>query len=378
MAKYSHTEQHTHPNFPRLAVLLPSTTKNYLARTYLNGRLRYQSTKTDRLPTAFSIAAKWYSALIDTDAKDARKHPAPENTMAQAHEAFLATRTGSKLLGSTKAWNLSVEDFWAHRRIDEITPIVFREFYAQRRNVDGVKEHTLHKNVIHIRQVLTHCVENAQLSALPFIPKLNKIVNNPRRWLTHDEWKHLQAVSKQRIKDALNTRTIQQRQDCHDFAMFMVHSMMRVGEVQNLTFYDCALAKNSKGEPVLICDVRHSKTGHRPNVVCLSGAASVYSRRKTADTKPTDLLFQHTTTRAFRELMIAAGLYVDADGETRNQKSLRATAISFRVLDGSANLALIARNAGTSIGSIDLFYAKYLRGTDDLDALTSIKRTRKK
>ena len=64
--------------------------------------------------------------------------------------------------------------------------------------------------------------------------------------------------------------------------------------------------------------------------------------------------------------------------ETRNQKSLRATAISFRVLDGSANLALIARNAGTSIGSIDLFYAKYLRGTDDLDAITTIKRTRKK
>ena len=55
-----------------------------------------------------------------------------------------------------------------------------------------------------------------------------------------------------------------------------------------------------------------------------------------------------------------------------------ATAISFRVLDGSANLALIARNAGTSIGSIDLFYAKYLRGTDDMDALTSIKRTNKK
>ena len=379
MPKYSHTEQHPHPKFPRLVLLLPSTTKNYLARTYLNGRLRYQSTKTDRLPTAFSIAAKWYSALLDIGAKDARKHPKPQNTMAHAHEAFLATRTGSKLISSTMVWNSHVEEFWAHRRIDEITPLVFREFYAQRRNVDGVKEHTLHKNVIHIRQVLKHCVENGQLSALPFIPKLNKITHNPRRWLTHAEWKHLQAVSKHRIKDAApNTRTVQQRQDCHDFAMFMVHSMMRVGEVQHLTFRDCSLAKNSKGEPVLICDVRHSKTGHRPNVVCLSGAASVYSRRKTAETKPTDPLFQHTTTRAFKELMIAADLYVDADGETRNQKSLRATAISFRVLDGSANLALIARNAGTSIGSIDLFYAKYLRGTDDLDALTTIKRTRKR
>ncbi|MSO31175.1 MAG: hypothetical protein EXQ48_09620, partial [Acidobacteria bacterium] len=130
-----------------MVLLLPSTTKNYLARTYLNGRLRYQSTKTNRLPTAFSIAAKWYSALLDTGAKVARKHPKPENTMAHAHEAFLATRTGSKLISSKSVWNSHVEEFWAHRRIDEITPLVFREFYAQRRNVDGVKEHTLHKNV---------------------------------------------------------------------------------------------------------------------------------------------------------------------------------------------------------------------------------------
>ena len=166
--------------------------------------------------------------------------------MEYAHEAFLATRTGSKLLNSKMQWNSSVERFWADRRIDEITPLVFREFYAQRRNVDGVKEHTLHKNVIHIRQVLKHCVENGQLSALPFIPKLNKIVHNPRRWLTHEEWKHLQAVSKQRIKDAApNIRTVQQRQDCHDFAMFIVHSMMRVAEAQSLTFRDCSLAKNS-------------------------------------------------------------------------------------------------------------------------------------
>jgi hypothetical protein len=103
------------------------------------------------------------------------------------------------------------------------------------------------------------------------------------------------------------------------------------------------------------------------------GAASVYRRRKTAATKLDDLLFPNKTVATFRELLIAAELYVDQDGERRNQKSLRATAISFRVLDGAANLALIARNAGTSIGSIDLYYAKYLRGTDDLDALTHIK-----
>lgn len=61
----------------------------------------------------------------------------------------------------------------------------------------------------------------------------------------------------------------------------------------------------------------------------------------------------------FRELLIAAGLRTDAFGNTRNLKSLRATAISFKLLDG-VDIFLVARNAGTSITQIDNFYAKRL------------------
>jgi hypothetical protein len=43
-------------------------------------------------------------------------------------------------------------------------------------------------------------------------------------------------------------------------------------------------------------------------------------------------------------------------------------------LDGSAEIALIAKNSGTSIQPISNFYAKHLRGTDDLDALSNINR----
>ena len=282
MTKYSHTETHIHPKHPRLALVLPSTSKNFLARTYLNGRLRYKSTKTDRLVTGFRIAAEWYATLLAGDAKTARQHPAPKGRMSDAHGAFLTTRTGGELSQSIRRWNTSVRDFWAHRRPDEITPAVFREFYAQRRNVDKIKEHTLRKDVSHIRQILKHCVETGLLPALPFIPQLNKIEHNPRRWLEPHEWKHLQAVSKERIKAASpNARLVQQRQDCHDFATFMVHSMMRVGELEHLMFRDCQLRKNSQGVEALVCDVRHSKTGPRPNVVCMVGAASVYRRRKT-------------------------------------------------------------------------------------------------
>ena len=115
--------------------------------------------------------------------------------MSDAHEAFLATRTGGQRLESTKRWSTSVRDFWGHRRVDEITPAVFREFYTHRRNVENIKEHTLKKDVSHIRQILKHCVETGTLSTLPFIPQLNKLEHNPRRWLELHEWKRLQAVS---------------------------------------------------------------------------------------------------------------------------------------------------------------------------------------
>jgi len=64
----------------------------------------------------------------------------------------------------------------------------------------------------------------------------------------------------------------------------------------------------------------------------------------------------------FQALLKEAGLLVDAQGFRRNLKSLRATAISFRLLEAGpkANLLMIARAAGTSVQMIDQFYAKRL------------------
>ena len=90
-----------------------------------------------------------------------------------------------------------------------------------------------------------------------------------------------------------------------------------------------------------------------------------------------DLIFKDDSVRAFQSLLKAADLYEDGDGNTRNRKALRATGISFRILEG-ANVTLIANNSGTSINSISNFYAKHLRGTDDIDALTSITRLPKR
>ena len=53
-------------------------------------------------------------------------------------------------------------------------------------------------------------------------------------------------------------------------------------------------------------------------------------------------------------------MHRDGHGFARNFKSLRATAIAFRVLEPNPDLLMIARQAGTSVAMVDTFYAKRL------------------
>ena len=375
---FSVIEQHTHPKHSRLVLLLTSKSQNFLARTYLKGKLRYKSTSTPRLTTAFRVGGEWYADLLRSVLSEATPRPKHSKVVQTIGDAFAQYRRQlppKQLAYADATWG-PLRLFWGERDIGSITPTVFKEFYALRRS-SGIGNHTLHKNITLIRQILKHCAEEEMIAALPFIPRIGKIAHNPRKWLSPEEWKHLQDVSRQRIKAADNVRTRQQRQDCHDFMIFMVHSMMRVDEIGNVRFGDCELATNGQGDDVLIVNVRVSKTGPRPNVVCLVGAASVYKRRLTEEVSDENLIFQKGTRDSFRALLKDADLYEDGDGNRRNRKALRATGISFRILEG-ANVTLIADNSGTSINSISNFYAKHLRGTDDIDALTSITRLTKR
>jgi hypothetical protein len=374
---FSIIEKHTHPKHPRLVFLLTSQSQNFLARTYLKGKLRYKSTSTPSLRTAFRVGDEWYVDLkrrVLSEPPSRPKHSKVVQTLGDVFAQYRRHLSSKQLPDAEMIWS-AIRSFWENRDILSITPTVFKEFYAVRRST-GVGNHTLHKNVTLIRQILKHCAEEEMIAAIPFIPRIGKIEQNPKKWLSPDEWQHLRGVSRQRIKSATNVRTRHQRQECHDFMVFMVHSMMRVDEVKHLRFGDCELAMNGQGDDVLIVNVRVSKTGPRPNVVCLVGAASVYKRRLTKEATDEDLIFKDDHVRAFQSLLKAADLYEDGSGNTRNRKSLRATGISFRILEG-ANVTLIANNSGTSISSISNFYAKHLRGTDDIDALTTITRLTK-
>jgi hypothetical protein len=203
-----------------------------------------------------------------------------------------------------------------------------------------------------IRQTLKHAIEEGYLTHLPAIPRPGTIDSNPRPWLTPSEWEHLRTLSQQRIADAPNSRTKQQRIDLDHFMRFMIASQARVDEIRNLRFRDCRyrLAADGKTPEVLVCTVT-GKRGTRDLVADHDAVEIVNSRSG----KPGDLIFPHTQRDAFKELLLAAGLRIDASGRTRNLKSIRCSAISFAVLAGR-DVVSIAKNAGTSIAMISNFY----------------------
>jgi integrase len=366
-------ESHLHPKYPRLHLQLRSNSRYWQGLTSIDGKKVLKSLKTTDLKTALKLGEDFYKKVLRASVHDARQHPldrlAVDPTVSEVFKAYRSTLPKSKREYADMKWS-TIQDFWRTLVVTEITTRTFRDFYAWRRRMktrtgETVKNHSIHKDMMVIRQTLKYAIEEGHITALPIIPKVGKIESNPRPWLSRDEWSLLAAVSAKRIGEATGNRKLQkQRQDLDDFIMFLVESMMRVGELRELTVGQVTVVKEQKGKHSahLLIDV-HGKRGHR-TAIAGEEAVEIYTRRSKG-LKVTDLLFPVGQRDAFRELLIAAKLRTDAFGNERNLKSLRATSISLRILaqaadGGTPNLLMIARNAGTSVAMIDNFYARRL------------------
>ncbi len=341
MPKVQILESHAHPKFPRLYVQLRSNSRFYQAVTYLDNKQRQKSLKQSHLPTAFKFAEDWYRRECRASVSFGMQHPIAElttdPTMAELFATYRASLPEKKQAYANQKWG-PIADFWRALSVRTINAATFRDFYKWRRKTNA-KNHTIRKDVVLVRQTLKRAVEDEIIDSLPMIPAVGAVETNPRPWLTPDEWKRLLKVSEQRIKESRSVRIRQDRRDCHDLAVFIVHSMMRVGEALSVRFRDCRLDKNAEGEKILVCHVAGKRGGR--TCVALMGAASVYERRlKAAGGKTGGLLFERHSRDSFRQLLEAADLYVDPKTNfERNYKALRATGISFRVMEPGAKPA---------------------------------------
>jgi hypothetical protein len=351
-------EQHTHPSWDRLAIIRRNTSRFYHCRTYLDGRLVQHSLRTDKLTLALKLAEEWYLVQLRASRAKEKEHPheqAELPILAELFQNYSAELTTVQMKEAKMRWS-PIQGFWGKVELPAIGPQTFKQFYVWRRkNRKNISNHTLHKDVVLVRQMLKYAVEAGHIPALPSIPVPGKIEPNPRPWLTREEWETLCKHAEARIHDvAHDARLARQRQETYDIARFMVASMCRVKEWQRLTFAHCKVEQVG-AQQTLRMELQ-GKKGFRIGYAS-PDAVKIYERRKGEEGK--SKLFAQHHVRAFKKLLEDANLYYDAFGNTRNYKSLRATAISFALLKG-VDIIWVARNAGTSIEMIDKFYAKRL------------------
>jgi integrase len=320
--------------------------------------------RSDALSTSLKLAGEWYARECRASVTFGHKHPlerlTSNPTIAELLQSHVAGLTPKKKADALMRWG-PIAPFWRALLVSDITYQTFKKFLTWRRKLNPhVKPNTLHKDLMLIRVILNYALNEEFISQMPRMPSAGTITKNPRPWFTPTEWTHLIAVSEARINEAATLhqeRVILQRLELHEFMQAMVATMARVDELLGVRWCDVTLEKGA-----VVAQVT-GKRGTR-TLVAPKEAATIFRNRKKRllpTVGNTNRIFPTHHRDAFRELLIAAKLRTNAQGYTRNLKSLRCTGISFRILESkNPNLLMIARNAGTSVAQIDDFYCKRL------------------
>src|SRR6266536_3062958 len=320
------------------------------ARTFLQGKLVQKSTGERTLHAATKIATDWYLDLRDRTRRGEHLHG---RAFAASAEAFLQHANQVREVGEVQRGQYRIKgnllkpyfDGVKITDIDTSFLLALREKLSLKKTQLGtlVKPATLKKDLDFVRLVLKFAKNiEKNLSDLPEFPSFRgeawEVIPSPRPFLDHDQWVKLRKLGKARIAEAgLNPRTQRQRQELYWFMLVSVGAALRVGEAYSLRWRDCELITlndKDKTEAVHMKVLgKHSRGGHREEAYGMFGAVTAFKAMQKArpDAKPDDPLFTENHREGIKELLKEAKLRENADGATRDAKSLRQTGISLRL-----------------------------------------------
>lgn len=361
----------------RLRLERRNTSPMLYARTYIQGKSLVFRTKETNLVTATDVARDWYVGLLERARKGEQIHGRMFNEVAETFLAH-ANRVQEVSHGQRDQYRVKLnllKPLFAGVKVTDVDA----KFLLDLRNIRAkavtqrgtpVKPATIKKDLIAVRLVLRFAKEWEKcLDDLPEFPSFRgkawAVVPSPRPFLDYDQWTKVRDLAKERAADSkLNPRTQRQRQELHWFLLMCVGAALRVGEAYSLRWKDCEVVRLDDKENTEAVHMKvlgkHSRGGKREDAYGLFGAVSAFTAMKAArpDAKPDDYLFEENHREGMKELLTAADLRTDADGRTRDAKSLRQTGISMRLDRGPANIDYrdVAKWARTSPAMVVAFY----------------------
>ena len=354
--------------------------------TFLEGKKRRASTKTDSLAQAKDFAEDWYLTLRN---KRIRGELLSEKTFAQVADKFLqeymvmtdGERNADYVRGHKARLHNHLIPFFGEKGISQVNAGLVQDYRMYRLqgdpNYKPPSRSTMHHEIVTLRQVLKTARRHGWLDALPDMSVPYRASNkvSHRGWFSPEEYKRLYTATRENIKKAGNSYHRGLAEQLHDKILFMANTGIRPDEANLLEYRDVEIVEDeASGQTILEIEVR----GKRGVGYCKSMPSAVrpFERLvKRNEPEPTDRLFPHDHKKQFNRILNELGLKIDRQGNRRTLYSLRHSYISFRLLEG-ADIYQIAKNCRTSVEMIEKHYAVHLKNSLDATAINTRKPRR--
>jgi len=344
--------------------------------TFMEGKKRRASTKSESLARAKDFAEDWYLELRD---KKRAGELLSERTFAQVADQFLkeyeiiteGDRNAKYVQDHHSRLRNHLNPYFGKMGLSKVTPGMVQEYRIARLNSERppAKSTMLHE-IVTLRQVLKTAVRHGWLDRMPDLSMPYKSAGKVahRAWFSQAEYKQLYEATRQNIKDAKSVYHERMARQLHDKILFMANTGIRPDEANWLEYRDVEIVEDdATGETILEIEVR----GKRGVGYCksTSGAVRPFERMKERNQPlPTDRLFPVDHKKQFNRILEEQGLKFDRQGNRRTLYSLRHSYISFRLLEG-ADIYQIAKNCRTSVEMIEKHYAVHLKNQLDAAAI---------
>jgi len=364
-------------------------------RYYTQKRVLKKSTKTENKKLAIEFAKKFYEDIL---LRERKLLPLGSSSSFEKVAQELIIEQSQLIERGERSEKLNIND--EQKLVKDILPrfgkmnlkdITYKHLnqFASELSQRKLKPATINNHLNLVHKVLALGQRENLIQNIPQFPKIKR-EDSPRGWFNLDEYDLLKNTIKDEIKLKTNIRGHEITDEMRFLVTFMVNTFLRPSDIKQLRHRNVQILSDKN--TYLRIQTDSSKTINTP-IVSMQDAVGIYNdlinfqTSKGRGVKKEDFVFfphlanreyaLQTMRRQFDHILEKSDLKNTSTGEPRTLYSCRHSAIMFRLTMGeSIDLLTLARNARTSVGMIERFYAKPLQGEMNIDKIQSMKSSK--
>lgn len=364
-------------------------------RYYTQKRVLKKSTKTENKKLAIEFAKKFYEDIL---LRERKLLPLGSSSSFEKVAQELIIEQSQLIERGERSQKLNIND--EQKLIKDILPrfgkmnlkdITYKHLnqFASELSQRKLKPATINNHLNLVHKILALGQRENLIQNIPQFPKIKR-EDSPRGWFNLDEYDLLKITIKDEIKLKTNIRGHEITDEMRFLVTFMVNTFLRPSDIKQLRHRNVQIVSDKN--TYLRIQTDSSKTFNTP-IVSMQDAVGIYNdlvefqKNKGRSVKKEDFVFfphlpnreyaLQTMRRQFDHILEKSDLKHTSTGEPRTLYSCRHSAIMFRLTMGEAiDLLTLARNARTSVGMIERFYAKPLQGEMNIDKIQSMKSSK--